>query len=119
MFDQRDRLRVVHNHKIVLKKIADAVLVNHLLEYLLFDLGKIDLGALERVMHLLGDREEIGCALDHPPLGAKTEAVHEQRERGKCLGYAAAVICRIEIRDAQVLSACLPYHEYAELFRVR
>jgi hypothetical protein len=37
VFNQRQRLRIVHDDKIVLDKIAHAVLVNHLLENFLFD----------------------------------------------------------------------------------
>ena len=55
------------------------------------------------VVHFLGDREKIRGALDDAPLGAKAEAVHEQGEPGNHLGHAAAVVGRIEIRDAQAL----------------
>ena len=54
-------------------------------------------------MHLLRDREKIGCALNHAPLGAKTETVHEQGKRGNRLSYTASVIGRIKIGDAQTL----------------
>ncbi|PYL22857.1 MAG: hypothetical protein DMF37_11195 [Verrucomicrobia bacterium] len=32
VLDQRQRLRIVHDHKIVLEEITDAVLVNYLFE---------------------------------------------------------------------------------------
>jgi hypothetical protein len=103
VFNQRQRLRIVHDHEIVLEKIAHAVLINYLLENFLFDAGEIDFSALERVMHFFCDREKIGSSLDHSPLGAQAEAVHKQRERGNHLRHAAAVVSRIEIRDAQPL----------------
>ena len=52
-------------------------------------------------MHLLCDREEIGCALNHTPLGVKTEIVHKQSKRGNRLSDAPSVIGRIKIGDAQ------------------
>ena len=77
MVDQRKRLRVVHDNKIVLEKIAHAVLVNDLLENFFFDAGEIDLCALEGVVHFLRDREKIGSSLDDAPLSAQSKAVHE------------------------------------------
>ena len=76
VLDQRQGLRIVHDHKIVFEEVAHAVLVNHLFEDFFLDAGEIDLPSLKRVVHLLGDREEIGCALDDAPLGAQTEVVH-------------------------------------------
>ena len=102
MLDQWQRLRVVHNHEIVLEKIAHAVFVNDLFKNFLFDSGQIDLPALKRVVHLFRDREKIRRSLNDAPLGPKTEAVHEQSERGNHLGHAAAVIGRIEIRHPQI-----------------
>ena len=87
MLDQRQWLRVVHDDKIVPDKIAQAVFVNYLLKDFLFDAGKIDLGPLQRIVHLLGDREEIRRALNDPPFGLQLEAVHEQRYRRKHLGH--------------------------------
>ena len=103
MLDQRKWLRIVHDHKVVLQEIAKAVFINHLFENFPFDARQIDLCALERVVHFLCDREEIGRALNHAPFGAQTEAVPKQRERRKCFGHATAVVGRIEIRHAQSL----------------
>src|SRR5437763_11512092 len=89
MLDQRQRLRVVDNHEIVLEKIADAVFVNDLFKNFLFDSGQIDLPALKRVVHLFRDREKIRRSLDDAPLGPKTEAVQEQSERRNDLDHAA------------------------------
>ena len=47
------------------------------------------------------DGEKIRAALNHSPLGAKSEAVHEQSERRNYFCHAAAVVGGIEIRDAQ------------------
>jgi hypothetical protein len=60
----------VHNDEVVIEKVAHAVLVNHLFENLLFDLGEIDFSTLKGIVHLLRDGEKIGRALDHSPLGA-------------------------------------------------
>ena len=65
VLDQGERLRVVHNDEVVIEKVADAILVNHLFENFLFDAGEIDPGALERVVDFLCDREKIGGALDN------------------------------------------------------
>src|SRR5919198_3285730 len=91
----------MHNDKVVIEKVSDAVLVNHLLEDFLFDLGQIDFSSLKGIVHFLRDGEKIGCALNYPPFGAQSEAVHEQCEGGNHLGHAAAVVGGIEIRDAQ------------------
>jgi hypothetical protein len=40
--------------------------------------------------------------LNHSPLAAQAEAIHEQSERRDRLGHTAAVVGGIEIRDAQV-----------------
>jgi hypothetical protein len=101
MLDQRQRLRVVHNDEVVIEKVAHAVLVNHLLENFLFNLGEIDLSTLKGIVHFLCDREKIGCALNNAPLGTQPEAIHEQRERRNCLSDAAAVVRGIEIRNTQ------------------
>ena len=99
------------------KKIANAVLVNDLLDNFLFDAGQIDLTSLQGVVHFLGDGEEISRALDHAPFSAKAETIHEQGERGNHLGHAAAVISRIEIHHAQTLELpCLlanAFHVFA------
>ena len=71
----------MNDDEIVLEEIAHAIFADHLLKDLLFDAGEIDFAALQRVMHLFRDREKISCALDDAPLGAQTEAVHEQGER--------------------------------------
>ena len=52
-------------------------------------------------MHFLRDGEKIRGSLNHSPLGAESEAVHEQSERRNYFGHAAVVVGGIEIRDAQ------------------
>jgi len=102
MLDQRQRLRIMYDHEIVPDEIANAVFINHLFEDFFFDAGKIDLAALQRVMHLFGDREKIGRALNDTPFGLQAETVHEQRHGRKHLGHATAVIGRIEIGYVQI-----------------
>ena len=80
MLDQRQGLRIVHDYKIVIEKSADTVFVNDLLVNFLFDFREIDLRALQRVMHLLRDREKIGCPLNDPPFGPQTQTIHQQRD---------------------------------------
>src|SRR5207253_4999120 len=58
---------------------------------------EIDLAALQRVVEPLGYGKEIGRTLNHAPLRAQAEAVHEQGERRKRLGHAAPVEGRVEI----------------------
>ena len=97
------RLRIVNDYKIVIQKIARAVFVDHLLENLFFDAGEIDLATLERVVHFFCNREEIRRSLNNPLFGAQTEAVPKQRECGKRLRHAAAVVSGIEVRYPQAL----------------
>src|SRR4030095_5697820 len=66
-----------------------------------FDAGEINFSALKSVVHFLRDREEIGCALNHSPLRAQSETIHEQGERRNYFSNAAAVVRGIEICDAQ------------------
>src|SRR5438876_11475748 len=103
MLDQRQRLRIVYDYKIVFEEVAQAIFVNHSFINFLFDAGEIDLGALERVVHFLCVRKEIRRSLNDAPVSAQTEAVPQQRERGKHLRHAAAVVSGIEIRHAQSL----------------
>jgi hypothetical protein len=58
---------------------------------------------LERIVHLLRDREKVSRSLNYAPLGTKAETVHEQGKRGNCLRRAASVVCRIEIGHAETI----------------
>ena len=60
VLDQRQRLPVVHDHKIMLQKSADAVFVYDLLVVFLSYAGKVDLRNLQSIMDLFRDREKIG-----------------------------------------------------------
>src|SRR4030095_1166975 len=114
MLDQGERLRVVHDDEVVIEKVADAILVNHLLEDIFFDLGKIDFCTLQGIVHFLRDGEKIRSALNHSPLRAQSETIHEQSERRNYFSNAAAVVRGIEIRDAQAFDFSRPFGEFAE-----
>jgi hypothetical protein len=105
MLDQRQWLRVVHNDKVVIEKVANAVLVNHLLENFFFDAREINFSALKGVVHLLRDREKIRGPLNYSPFCAQSEAVHEQSERRNYFRNAAAVVGGIEICDVKALQS--------------
>jgi len=91
MIDQRQRLRVVHHHEVVVHVHAQGVLEIDLLVDLLLQLGEVDLAALQRVVQLLGDVEEVGAALDQPPVGLDAKVAREQGGGGQHLRDAPAV----------------------------
>ena len=100
--DKRQGLRVVDDHQIMVEMHAGRVLEHDLLIDVPLQVGEIDLVALKRVVHLLGDAEEVGPALNHAPSGRYAGCVHQQGERRQDLRHAAAVVGGIDIDDVQV-----------------
>src|SRR6516165_7616908 len=80
MADERQRLRIVDDHEVVVEMHPHGVLEHDLLVDLALELAQIDLAALERVVHLFGDAEEVGTTLDHPPAGPNPGGVHQQSQ---------------------------------------
>ena len=103
MLDERQRLRVVHDHHVMIEMQARRVFERHLLVDLHLQVGEIDVAALQGVVHFLGDAEEVRAAFDHAPAGPDAGGVHQQRQRGQQLGDAAAVIGRIDVDDVHVV----------------
>ena len=93
-------LRVVHHHVVPLALELQRV-VEHALEVGALHLARpLDVGALQRVVDVLGDAEELVAAVDHLPLGLDAE-VAQQRDVGReQLGDAAAVRGRVHVEHS-------------------
>jgi hypothetical protein len=105
MADERQRLRVVHDHDVMVDMVAHRVLIADLLVYLHLEVGELDIGSLQGVVHLLGDAEEFRSALNHPPAGLDANGIHQQRQRRQNFRDAAAVIGRVYVDDVHVAEA--------------
>ncbi len=81
MGNHRQRLWIVNNHQIVCEMIADTIFVNDLFVDLFFSLAEIDLPALQRIVHLLGNTKIIRRSLDRAPAGLDPDIVHQERQR--------------------------------------
>ena len=62
--------------------------------------GPLDVGALQRVVHVLGDAEELVAAVDHLPLGLDAEVAQQRNVRREQLGDTAAVRGRVHVQHA-------------------
>ena len=89
------------NH-VMIEMIADRIFVDDLLINIHFQFCQIDISALQRIVHLLCDAEEIWPALDHPPSRSDPDGIHQQCERGENFGHATAIISRTDIGDAHI-----------------
>ena len=59
--------------------------------------GPLDVGALQRVVDLLRDGEELVAAVDDLPLGLDAEVAEQRNVGGEELGDAAAVGGRVHV----------------------
>lgn len=100
--DQRKRLGIVNYHQVVVEMVADGVIEIHLLVQLQLLFGRDQLPALEGVVHLLGNGEEIGGAVDNPPAGLDSQPVHKQRPGGHDLGHPAAGVSGVHVHEVEV-----------------
>ena len=74
--------------------------VEHLLEVgALHRRGPLERRALQRVVHLLRDAEELVAAVDHLPLGLDAEIAQQRDVGGEQLGDAAAVRGGVHVQD--------------------
>jgi len=95
------RLRVVHDHVVPTVFERERV-VEHAFEVRTLHRGRpLDVGALQRVVHVLGDREELVAAVHHLPLGVDVETAQERNVRRQQLGDATAVRGGVDVEDAR------------------
>src|SRR5207253_5259538 len=59
MDDERQRLRVVHDNHVMLEMITEGILEDDIFVNAPFEIGKLKWLSLKRVVHPLGDTEEI------------------------------------------------------------
>ena len=101
--EHRRRLRVVDDDVVVVALEQQRV-VEHLLEVdALHRRGPLDVGALQRVVHRLGDGEELVAAVHHLPVGVDADAPEQRHVGGEQLGDAAAVRGGVEVEDPRAL----------------
>ena len=92
----------MHNDQIVIDVVAHRIFKGDLLINLHFELGKVDVVALQSVMHFLRDAEEIGAPLDDAPAGLDPSGVHQEGHRREKVGNSTAVIGGTNIDDVQI-----------------
>ena len=101
VLEHRGGLRVVHHHVVPLAFELQRV-VEHPLEVDALHLAvPLDVGALQRVVDVLGDGEELVAAVDHLPLGLDPEVAEQRDVRREQLGDAAAVRGRVHVQHAR------------------
>ncbi len=96
----RGRLRVVHDDEVPLAVELQRVVEDALEVDALHLRGPLDLGALQRVVHGLGDAEELVAAVDHLPLGLEADIAGERDVGREQFGDAAAVRGGVHVEDA-------------------
>ena len=95
----RRGLRVVHDHEVVLT-VEEQRVVEDLLEVDLLHLRRpVEVGALERVVHALGDAEELVAPLHDLPVGVDADTPEQRDVRREQLGHPAAVGRGVEMED--------------------
>ena len=101
--EHRRRLRVVH-HDVVVVALEEQRVVEHLLEVRALHARRpLDVGALEPVVHGLGDGEELVAAVHHLPVGVDADAAQQRHVGGEQLGDAAAVRGGVDVQHARAL----------------
>jgi hypothetical protein len=79
MVDQRQRLGIVHDDRVAIVKVkACAIFEYNLLVDCLFNVRKIDVLALQRVVKLFGAAKEAWRSLNQMPVGFDPCCVHHQ-----------------------------------------
>ena len=95
----RGRLRVVDDDEVVLAVERERV-VDHPLEVDALHRGvPLDIGALQRVVHRLGDAEELVAAVDDLPVDFEAGVSRERDVGREQLGDATAVGGRVDVQD--------------------
>ena len=95
---QARRLRVVDDDHVPV--VVEALRVHRVvgLEHLPLLVGDRLRVALERVVHQLGDVEELLAAEDHPPVGVEADVAHQRHQRVEDLRDAAAERGRADVQ---------------------
>ena len=96
----RGRLRVVHHDEVPLSVQLQRVVEDALEVDALHSGVPLDLGALQGVVHGLGDAEELVAAVDHLPLGFEADIAGECNVCREQFGDAAAVRGGVHVEDA-------------------
>ncbi|TME72600.1 MAG: hypothetical protein E6I49_03880 [Chloroflexi bacterium] len=99
---ERDRLRVMREHDVGVRKLG-RVLTRDVEEELLLRIGKIELHSLQRVMDLLGDVVEGGRCVEHRPVRIDADIAQEGHEVLQNLGDAAAIRGRVDVQHGPAL----------------
>ena len=81
----RGRLRVVDDDEVPLAFELQRVVEDTLEVDALHLRGPLDVGALQRVVHRLGDAEELVAAVDHLPLGFEADVAGERRRGSRAV----------------------------------
>lgn len=81
MRDERERLRIMNHHKIVIQNVSNRVLISYLLVNLHFQIGQVNVGALQRVVDFFGDVEVVRTTQNGSPFGRQANVVQQKRER--------------------------------------
>ena len=97
------RLRVVDDDHVPVAVQALGVHRVVGVEHLPLLVGDRLLVALERVVHQLGDVEELLAAEDHVPVGVEADVAHQRHQRVEDLRDAAAERRRADVEDALAL----------------
>ena len=100
MVDHPHRLRVVHDHEVVVVRELARVQLLVAPEDLLLRLAEALRVSLQRVVDRLRDVEELLGAPDDPPLDLEARVLHQRDERVVDLGDAAAERGRRQMDDA-------------------
>ncbi len=89
--DERQRLRVVDDDETLIQVSADGIFLNDFLINFQLFFRKVDVAALQGVVEFLGYGEKVWTSLNDAPAGPNASAVHENGQRRKKLGNAAAI----------------------------
>ena len=93
----RRGLGIVDDHEVVVAFEQQRVVEDLLEVGALHRRGPLDVGALQAVVHGLGDGEELVAAVHHLPVGVDADAAEQGDVGRQQLGDAAAVRGRVEV----------------------
>jgi hypothetical protein len=103
VLDHGEGLRIMNDDEIVVKMVSDGVLTDHIFVDLPFLARHMEIPPLEPVVHLLGDAEEVGGALDDAPPGFDSDRVEQDGKRTEEFGYPTPVVGGVYVGHMQVL----------------
>ena len=97
-FEHRGRLRIVHHHVIPFAFELQRVVEDPLEVYAFHLPGPFHVGALQGVMDVFGDTEELVAAVHHLPFGGDPEIAQQCDMRREEFGDPAAVGGRVHVQ---------------------